>query len=259
MGPCDRAGAKIDLIEANNQNGLLDGVDIARKLPRVSVVSLSWGMPEFLNSPSYNVLFETPQGHSNETFLAATGDSGSYGPWYPAYSPGVVAVGATTLTTGANNSYKAETGWRGSGGGFTKLEPEPTFQEAAQQMGLRSIPDVSFIGDTAFGTAVYDSFDSPGDPWILGGGTSLATPCWAGLIAIADQLRAARGGQPLNGPTQTLPALYSLPRSDFHDITQGSNGLYTAGTGYDLVTGLGSPVANRLVPALAAYDLTRAR
>jgi subtilase family serine protease len=252
-------GAKIDLIEVNNLNGLINGVNIAKKLPGVSVVSLSWGKPEFVNSPSYNVVFTTPPGHRNETFLAASGDSGSLGAWYPAYSPGVVAVGATTLSIGANNSYETETGWSGSGGGFTKLEPEPTFQEGVQQMGLRSIPDVSFIGNPAFGTAVYDSFDSPDDPWIVVGGTSLATPCWAGLIAIADQLRAANGGRPLNGATQTLPALYSLPSSDFHDITGGSNGLYTAAAGYDEVTGLGSPVANRLVPALATYGLTHGR
>ena len=252
-------GAKIDLIEVNNTNDLISGVEIAKSLPGVSVVSLSWGQPEFLNSPTLNSVFTTPKGHQNETFLAATGDSGSFGAWYPAYSPGVVAVGATTLTTGANNSYETETGWSGSGGGFTKLEPEPAFQEGVQQIGLRSIPDVSFIGNPAFGTAVYDTFDSPVDPWSLGGGTSLATPCWAGLIAIADQLRAAKGGRPLNGATQTLPALYSLPSSDFHDITQGSNGLYTAAAGYDEVTGLGSPVANRLVPALAAYGLTHGR
>ena len=58
----------------------------------------------------------------------------------------------------------------------------------------------------------------------------------------------------MTGYTQTLPALYSLPSADFHDIVYGNNG-YAAGPGYDLVTGLGTPVANLLVPALASYDL----
>ena len=90
--------------------------------------------------------------------------------------------------------------------------------------------------------------------WLGDAGTSAASPIWAGLIAIADQGRALEGGTPLTGYTQTLPALYSLPAADFHDILSGNNG-YAAGPGYDLVTGLGTPVANLLVPALANYEL----
>jgi len=112
---------------------------------------------------------------------------------------------------------------------------------------------VAFDADPSTGVAMYDSYDYPSNPWLRDGGTSLATPCWAGLIAIADQMRVAMGRTTLNGASQTLPALYSLPSQDFHDITRGSNGGYTAGKGYDEVTGLGSPVANLLVPALAAY------
>jgi hypothetical protein len=63
-----------------------------------------------------------------------------------------------------------------------------------------------------------------------------------------------QGEGTLNGATQTLPLLYSLPESDFHDITTGGNGTYNATTGYDLVTGRGSPVANLLVDALAGYS-----
>ncbi len=75
------------------------------------------------------------------------------------------------------------------------------------------------------------------------------------LIAIADQGRVAAGGTTLDGPSQTLPALYGLPSSDFHDITSGGNGTYSARPGYDEVTGLGSPVANLLVPGLATFGL----
>ena len=82
----------------------------------------------------------------------------------------------------------------------------------------------------------------------------MAAPCWAGLIAIADQIRVAAGELTLDGPTQTVPRLYSLPAADFHDISSGTstgNPNYTAAAGYDLVTGLGTPVANLLVPGLA--------
>jgi hypothetical protein len=87
-------------------------------------------------------------------------------------------------------------------------------------------------------------------------GTSLGCPCWAALIAIANQGRVAGGGTTLNSsadPTQTLQALYSLPASDFHDVTTGYNGFF-ASAGYDFVTGRGSPIANVLIPDLVDYD-----
>jgi hypothetical protein len=90
--------------------------------------------------------------------------------------------------------------------------------------------------------------------WLGDAGTSAAAPIWAGLIAIADQGRALAGGTPLTGYTQTLPALYSLPTTDHHDIQYGNNG-DPAGPGYDLASGLGTPIANRLVPDLAGYQL----
>jgi hypothetical protein len=108
--------------------------------------------------------------------------------------------------------------------------------------------------DPNSGVYVLDSYDGG---WFQVGGTSLATPMWGGLIAIADQGRSLLGEASLNGATQTLPTLYQLPSSDFHDITTGSNGTYSAGTGYDLVTGLGTPIANLLVPALAGYGTTQ--
>jgi subtilase family serine protease len=86
------------------------------------------------------------------------------------------------------------------------------------------------------------------------GGTSLSAPCWAGLVAIANQGRAAAGKPSLDNsiPTETQQALYSLPQSDYNVLSSGSNG-YSAASGYNLVTGLGTPVANRLVTDLIAY------
>ena len=86
------------------------------------------------------------------------------------------------------------------------------------------------------------------------GGTSLATPLWAGVVALADQVRANASLSTLDGPSQTLPRLYQLPASDFSDVTTGNNG-FSAGPGYDLVTGIGTPVANLLVPDLAGVSV----
>ena len=89
------------------------------------------------------------------------------------------------------------------------------------------------------------------------GGTSLSAPSWAGLIALADQGRA--GGRPTtlgsNGGIETQQALYSLSASDYNAITSGINGVQRT-AGYNLVTGLGTPVANLLVPDLIAYQGT---
>ena len=87
----------------------------------------------------------------------------------------------------------------------------------------------------------------------------MAAPSWAGLIAIVNQGRVLAGGTTLDGPSQTLPALYSLPDSDFHDILYGSNGGFNAGPGYDEVTGLGSPNGSLLIPDLVSYGTTPTR
>src|SRR5262249_48698921 len=124
---------------------------------------------------------------------------------------------------------------------------------AVQSSRYRAIPDVSFDGSVDSGLDGYrDGHLREG-----GFGTSVSTPCWAGLIAIANQGRAALGGTPFNSPAnpqQALQAIYSLPAADFLDLTTGYNGLY-AGPGYDELTGRGSPLADLLVPDLASYGL----
>ncbi len=119
-----------------------------------------------------------------------------------------------------------------SGGGTSQFETEPSYQQGVQSSGFRTSPDVSFEADPNTGVLVYDSYNPPSsssplpDP-VLIGGTSLATPSWAGLIAIANQGRVAGGETTFDSgsnPTQTLQALYSMPASDFNDITSGYNG-----------------------------------
>ncbi len=246
-------GANIVLIEANSAstaNLLTTAVNTTRNLSGVSVVSMSFGLSEYSGETSLDYLFTTPSGHTGVTFVASTGDSGSPGT-YPAYSPNVVAVGGTSLYLSGNN-YSSETGWSDSGGGQSRYESKPSYQSSVQSSGYRQIPDIAFDADPNTGVAVYDSYNGGSStPWFQVGGTSLSAPCWAGLIAIADQLRAGQGLTPLDGATQTLPKLYSLSTADFHDITSGSNGGFSAHSGYDEVTGLGTPTANKLVPDLA--------
>jgi subtilase family serine protease len=251
-------GAQIDVIECRSasRRDRYAGVKTAAQLPGVSVVSISFDGAEFSGEGAYDSLFSAPAGHRPITFVAPSGDGGSPG-GYPAYSPDVVAVGGTALSISADNAYGSEVAWSKSGGGTSQYELEPAYQRTVQNTGKRTIPDVAFDAAPKTGVAVYDSYDDPADPWYQVGGTSVGSPCWAGMIALADQIRAAKGRQSLDGATQTLPALYALPKRDFHDITQGSNGGFTAGAGYDEVTGLGSPIADLLVLDLAAYGLPK--
>jgi hypothetical protein len=122
---------------------------------------------------------------------------------------------------------------------------------------MRGNPDVAYNADPNSGFAVCDSLDfGTMTPWISVGGTSAGAPQWAALVAIVNQGRAQVGQTSLDGRSQTLPMIYGLPASDFHDITTGSNTGFTAGTGYDLVSGLGSPFANRVVADLTPAGVT---
>ena len=258
--------ANIVLVEASSAslNSLFSAVSFASKLQGVSVVSMSWGTTEFLGESAYDSIFTTPAGHNAVTFVAASGDSGAWsGPMYPAVSPNVLAVGGSTLTLAANNTYGSETGWSDSTGGFSGYdsdwryyESEPSYQTATLQAaglsyGVRTTPDVSFNADPNTGVAVYDSIPYSGQSgWFQVGGTSAAAPAWAGLVAIADQGLATAGKSTLSN-TQVQTDLYSLPSSDFRNITTGFNG-YSATSGYNLVTGLGTPIANLLIPGIVA-------
>ncbi len=267
--------ANIVLVEANDDSGNLYTADqAAANIAGVSVVSNSWGGAEYSGETTTDSIFN----HTGVTFVVSTGDSGAYAsgtttisPQYPSVSPNVIAVGGTTLTVGANNTYGSESAWgngtssgkkSGGGGGISAYEPIPSYQ-VGKINGLssshRTYPDVSMEADpSAPGVALYDSTDfGASTPWLAGaeGGTSLSTPMWSGLIAVADQGRVIGGYSAFTGATQALPALYTLPASSFHDITTGNNG-YAAGGGYDLASGIGTPIANLLLPALVPTPAT---
>jgi Bacterial Ig-like domain len=266
--------AKIVLIEMTNG---LQGADVANAVQtaasasvKTSVVSMSFGFGEFggeTGGSTYSFddgLFTA----AGVTYIASTGDNGAPG-GYPSFSPNVLAVGATNLTLNTDNSYQGETGWSnpakvggnsgGSGGGISTVETsQPAYQQGTvtkvtQSTTNRTIPDVSFVGGSPTPVETYDSFGK-GGPIFNTLGTSVSAPCWAGLIAIADQGLALRRQPLLDSHTALQTDLYDLPLSDFHDITSGNN-TFAAGTGYDLVTGIGSPVANLLIPDLAGTSI----
>jgi hypothetical protein len=253
-------GACILLIEAtsNSTANLFAGVNFARSvtgstfasfpnLPPVTCVSMSFGSNEFSGETSSDSTFTTPAGHAGVTFFASTGDNGAPG-GYPAFSPNVVAVGGTSLTV-SGNTWAGETGWSGSGGGISTQENKPTYQSLVSQSATRrTIPDVAMDGNPNTGVAVLDSFSQgSAAPWIQVGGTSLSSPLWAGFMAIANQGRVSIGEATLDGRTATLPKIYAetsaagVGAADFHDVTSGNNG-FAAGAGYDLVTGVGTPI-----------------
>jgi subtilase family serine protease len=265
-------GAKIILVEANSAStsDLMAAVQTAAK--QASVVSMSWGGSEFAGETAYDTAayFANP----NVTFVAASGDDGgAAGAEWPAASPYVVSVGGTTLSLTSTGSILSETAWSASGspfsgysgstGGTSLYETAPSYQTSAlgSSVTKRATPDVSADANPNTGLSVYDSVPGVGQTgWFKIGGTSAGSPLWAGIIAAADQARAAAGKTALSS-TQTLNLLYgisttSASASDFHDITSGANFVASAKVGYDMVTGLGSPVASNLVAAAATFNTT---
>ncbi len=214
--------ANIILFEANSNSysDLLKAVATAADYAGVSVVSMSWGGGESSSETGYDSYFLTPSGHQGVTFLAATGDDGTPAN-YPAFSPNVVAVGGTSLDINSSGTYISETPWDDSsgadGGGISDYESQPSYQVGnvnGTSSTQRTVPDVSMDADPDTGVYVLDSYDGG---YFQVGGTSLATPMWAGLIAIANQGRALDGRivpqRPDPNPAGALqPAQLRLPR-----------------------------------------------
>lgn len=257
--------AKILLVEApsNSFSNLMGAVTYAAS-HGASVVSMSWGGGESSSEANNDTVFATAP--TGVVFFASSGDSGS-GVEYPAASPYVISVGGTTLSISKTGSI-TETAWSGSGGGQSAYYSWPNYQSSYpipnDPKGLRGVPDVSYDANPNTGFSVYDSARYQGQTgWWVVGGTSAGSPQWAALYAVADGVRLTNGKSTMlshAGPT-TTSALYSLAAPSsystyYRDITSGTNGscgtLCTASAGYDYVTGLGSPLANSLIPALAS-------
>ena len=235
--------AKILLVEAksNSFSDLLSAVNYARSRSDVVAVSMSWGGSEFSGESAYDSYFTSSYG---ATFYASSGDNGAGTSW-PAASANVISVGGTTLTF-SNGVVSSETAWSGSGGGVSTYVSTPTYQTSLGYSN-RAIPDVSYDADPNSGFAVYDSY---GYGWIVVGGTSAGAPQWAAIQALG---RSATTSNIYNAYAQA-----PLYQADFRDITAGSNG-YNAGTGYDLATGIGSPLTtNFAAPPQPDFTLSAA-
>ncbi|MEI6493419.1 MAG: S53 family peptidase [Verrucomicrobiota bacterium] len=234
-------GASIAVVVAPDPGltSLLSAVNYAVSTLKASVVSMSWGTPEFQGASLYDSYFNKP----GVSFVASSGDSGAGVSW-PASSPYVVGVGGTTLLYDtAAGTVLSEVAWSGSGGGTSRTELLPTYQAGWNANAGRGVPDISYNADPYTGVSVY--FTDPATNvggWHVFGGTSAGTPQWAALLA----RRASLGNA---GTDSFNAALYSAAKTGYstvvRDIVSGSNG-YPAVSGYDLVTGLGTPVARAI-------------
>jgi subtilase family serine protease len=235
------------------------------------VLSSSWGWNP-ADAASDDPIFQefAAQGQS---FVSASGDDGAFNSsntYFPSVDPYVTQVGGTDLTTaGPGGAWAAETGWSHSGGGYITGTPIPSWQQLAGVINssnqgsttLRNSPDVAAEANLDNPTVVNGSF-------VTGyGGTSFAAPRWAGFLALVNQQSVANG----KGTVGFInPALYSLGVSTsyssvFHDITSGSNppsaggSGFNAVSGYDLVTGWGSPAGVGLINQLAGASASAGR
>ena len=233
--------AKIILVEAedNQYSNLFAAVDKASSLVAAAgggQVSLSWGGSEFGSQLGFDSHFAKPPG---VVYLAASGDDP--GVSYPATSQAVIAVGGTSIDRDSTGTLIGETPWTSEGAGPSLFEALPTYQNS---MGLnpgmrRAIVDVAAIADPSNGGVwVYDSSNSnaaQNNGWLAVGGTSAATPIVAGIINNAGRFASNTGDE--------LSYMYAHMPS-FNDIKTGTCGpvaSYTATTGWDYCTGVGTP------------------
>jgi len=255
-------GAKILLVEAANSSltDLLQAVQVAVD-NGAAVVSMSWGSGEFSGETGDDSTFTAP----GVTYVASAGDSGAGVEW-PAASPNVLSVGGTTLTLNSTGGWSSETAWSDGGGGISAYEtPQPAWQNGWFQTAWtplnRGVPDVAYIANPNYGVYVVYA-----GSWYEFGGTSVGAPQWSALITLANQGRSstlAGANQAIysaaNGGSTTTYGGYTINSTYFHDITSGDDGSAqdnSAYVGYDLVTGVGSPLANNLVPELSGLSVT---
>ena len=247
--------ARLVLIEAPDAGvtSLSNAVALANKMGS-GVVSMSFGANEGSWTASYDSVFSA----SGMSYLAATGDNGAAVSW-PSVSTKVLAVGGTTLTYNGSGA-RSETTWSGTGGGTSAYTALPSYQSGViSGYTKRAVADVAFNADPNSGQYVATiAQGATTTRWVSAGGTSLSTPQWAGLVAVANALRATGGKAALGAPHTVLytqigavPGKYAAA---FGDVASGSNGTCTGCTakaGYDTPTGWGTPNASALLSSLS--------
>ena len=260
-------GARIVVYFApNTDQGFLDAITTAvhDTVRRPSVVSISWGAPESAWTTqaltSYNQAFEDAAA-LGVTICCASGDNGSSDGVtdgrqhvdFPSSSPYVLACGGTHIASAGTN-LSSEVVWNGgasagaTGGGVSEFFPLPAYQQSSKvpvsvnpgNFKGRGVPDVAGDADPSSGYQIrVDGRDA------VFGGTSAVAPLWAALIALVNQRR----GRPLG---YLHPLLYPVAARGCRDITTGNNGAFTARTGWDACTGLGSPNGTALATLLGS-------
>ena len=227
--------------------------------PLPTTIGCSWGWTPA--DPSTLDPYFEKMAAQGQNFFAASGDSSTWSKSneaWPADDAYVVSVGGTDLvTTKAAGPWSSETAWVDSGGGISPDKIAiPSWQKAAinstnkGSTTLRNGPDVSANANFTF----YTCDDQTACLANEYGGTSFAAPMWAAYIALVNQQRVAAGKSTigfLNPYIYAENANATTYKADFHDITSGKSGSYSATTGFDLVTGWGSPNAG-LLSELAA-------
>ncbi len=182
---------------------------------------------------------------------------------FPASDPYVVAVGGTSLTTGNGGAYGNETVWNNSfgsgGGGLSSYFTQPSYQTgfgvtSQYSNGMREVPDVSADADPNTGYSMYCTAgfcaQFGGGGWFIFGGTSAAAPLWAGIAIDLNSNLAPLAT--LGSANFTLYTFFTTPQpfTPFHDVTSGNNLFYPATAGYDLATGMGTPIDFNLISDL---------
>jgi kumamolisin len=262
-------GANIAVYFApNTSQGFLDALttalhDTANGPP--TVISISWGGPESSYTAQALSSFDTACQSAAAlgiTITVASGDNGSSDGGtgnnvdFPASSPHVLGCGGTAITV-SGGTISEEVVWDdlaggggASGGGVSNVFPLPSFQANSNvpapstSAGGRGVPDVA--GDASPETGYNVAFDGQNQ---VVGGTSAVAPLWAAFIALINQQRGFNLGF-IN------PTIYASAEKGFNDITQGNNGSFSAGAGWDPCTGLGSPNGAQLATILAATTTT---
>ena len=282
-GDCDDTEQTLDMTQAigmapglaslTNYIGSTDTAIISAMTthsPLPTTIGCSWGWTP-ADPTTLDPYFEK-MAAQGQNFFAASGDSSTWSSSneaWPADDANVVSVGGTDLVTdSAAGPWKSETAWVDSGGG---ISPDgiaiPAWQQLAGVINsgnkgsttLRNGPDVSANANFTF----YVCADQKTCTANEYGGTSFAAPMWAAYIALVNQQLVADGKPTIGFINPTIyaqnvsgGALSAAYATDFHDITSGTSGSYSALVGYDLVTGWGSPNGTGLINALAPTSTT---
>jgi len=256
--------ARIVVLQGENNfaNSLADGIIAAGRMGP-GAVNMSWVAGESTYVINYEDFFKYPGNwgqHPGMVYLAAAGDRGAQANW-PATSPYVISVGGTTAWT--DSGIRKEVVWAGTGGGFSQWFAIPDYQAGLQiadwGVATRNSPyrnqrtrvgvDVAFNSDPYTGQFVVITGPNNVTRWYSFGGTSIATPQWAGIMSSVNAVRELAGRGRLTGIHRHLYTNAAL-KATFNDIVMGSNGVQSwaqSQAGYDVPTGWGTPDVTRFI------------